>query len=129
MTPHPFDINTNSGGFERLPADQSGNPPELQAGRLRGLPDRPPSSTFITATITAARGATTPAWFASTAQYNRLDADAAGRSLMQNSLGRLSMSYNSPTGYQSINNKSTAIFGQSQLAHLLSPSPSPPACA
>ena len=59
------------------------------------------------------------AWFATTAQYNRLDravnADGSvsgGRSLLQNSLDRLLMSFNSPAGVQDIQNESVAAFGQ-----------------
>lgn len=52
------------------------------------------------------------AWFANAAQYGRLDTDAAGRQLLQNSLANLSMSYNSPAGFQDIRNKSTAGFLQ-----------------
>ncbi|NRF70586.1 TonB-dependent receptor [Aquincola sp. S2] len=52
------------------------------------------------------------AWFATNAQYGRLDADGAGRDLLRNSLANLKASYNSPTGVQDIRNKSAAIFGQ-----------------
>jgi iron complex outermembrane recepter protein len=52
------------------------------------------------------------AWFASPAQYNRLDANAAGRYLLQNSLDGLLMSFNSPAGVQDIQNESIAAFGQ-----------------
>ncbi len=51
-------------------------------------------------------------WFASAAQYNRLDANAAGRYLAQNSLDGLLMSFNSPAGVQDIQNDSLAAFGQ-----------------
>ncbi|MBW8777962.1 MAG: TonB-dependent receptor [Burkholderiales bacterium] len=52
------------------------------------------------------------AWFASNAQYGRLDADGAGRDLLRNSLANVKASYNSPTGVQDIRNKSAAIFAQ-----------------
>lgn len=52
------------------------------------------------------------AWFASNAQYTRLDADAAGRVLLTNSLANVKASYNSPTGVQDIRNKSGAVFAQ-----------------
>ena len=52
------------------------------------------------------------AWYANAAQYNRLDANSAGRYLLQNSLDRLQMSCNSPAGTQDIRNKSAAIFAQ-----------------
>ncbi len=52
------------------------------------------------------------AWFASAAQYDRLDANAAGRYLLQNSLDGLLMSFNSPAGVQNIENESLAAFGQ-----------------
>ena len=59
------------------------------------------------------------AWFATTAQYNRLDravnldgSVSGGRALLQNSLDRLLMSFNSPAGVQDIQNESIAAFGQ-----------------
>lgn len=52
------------------------------------------------------------AWFASNAQYGRLDADGAGRDLLRNSLANVKTSYNSPTGVQDIRNKSAAVFAQ-----------------
>lgn len=52
------------------------------------------------------------AWFASAAQYARLDTDNNGRLLMQNSLDGLKMAFNSPSGSQDIENKSYAAFGQ-----------------
>lgn len=110
----PFDINTNSGGFWN---DYRQISQEIRlTSKPGGFVDYQTGLYFINVhnsnDYRRSWGNDAGAWFASTAQYNRLDADAAGRSLMQNSLGRLSMSYNSPTGYQSINNKSTAIFGQ-----------------
>jgi outer membrane receptor protein involved in Fe transport len=59
------------------------------------------------------------AWFATTAQYNRLDRPvnpdgsvSGGSLLLQNSLDRLLMSFNSPAGVQDIQNESVAAFGQ-----------------
>ncbi len=52
------------------------------------------------------------AWFATNAQYARLDADGAGRDLLRESLANVKTSYNSPTGVQDIRNKSAAIFAQ-----------------
>ncbi|MCE4553995.1 TonB-dependent receptor [Roseateles cellulosilyticus] len=52
------------------------------------------------------------AWFATTAQYNRLDANGAGRDLLRNSLANVKASFNSPTGVQDIRNQSAAIFAQ-----------------
>lgn len=52
------------------------------------------------------------AWFATDGQYTTLDRDAAGRYLMQNSLDKLGMAFNSPAGLQSIRNRSYAAFGQ-----------------
>jgi len=52
------------------------------------------------------------AWFATNAQYGRLDADGAGRDLLRNSLANVKASYNSPTGVQDIRNQSAAIFAQ-----------------
>ena len=52
------------------------------------------------------------AWFATNAQYGRLDADGAGRDLLRNSLANLKTSWNSPAGYQDIRNQSAAVFAQ-----------------
>ena len=52
------------------------------------------------------------AWFASNAQYGRLDVNNNGRYLMQNALDGLKMAFNSPAGLQTIENKSYAAFGQ-----------------
>ncbi|HKQ83936.1 MAG TPA: TonB-dependent receptor [Steroidobacteraceae bacterium] len=52
------------------------------------------------------------AWFATNAQYGRLDANAAGRQLLVNSLTGLNMDYSAPSGIQDIDNESKAIFGQ-----------------
>src|SRR5262249_26470913 len=59
------------------------------------------------------------AWFANPTQYTRLDLDAAGRYLMQQSLDRVSMSFNSPSGVQHITNNSIAPFAQANW-HLTS---------
>ena len=60
-------------------------------------------------------GSDAGAWFASTAQYNTLDATGEGRYLMQNALSGLE--YNIP---QDIHNKSTAVYGQANW-HLSEP--------
>lgn len=60
------------------------------------------------------------AWFATNAQYATLNANAAGRLLMQNSLSGLALHYNSPAGLQDIDNKSVAFFGQANW-HLSDP--------
>jgi iron complex outermembrane recepter protein len=52
------------------------------------------------------------AWFATNAQYGRLDANGAGRDLLRNTLANVKTSYNSPTGVQDIRNQSAAIFAQ-----------------
>jgi len=57
-------------------------------------------------------GSDAGAFYASTAQYNRLYATAAGQMLMQNSLNRVNMYYNSPAGTSDIRNTSEAAFGQ-----------------
>ncbi len=118
----PFDINRNSGGFWN---DYRQISQELRlSSKQGGLVDYQTGLYFINVhnsnDYRRSWGNDAGAWFASTAQYNRLDTDGAGRNLMQNSLDRLSMSYNSPTGYQAINNKSAAIFGQANW-HITEP--------
>ncbi len=54
-------------------------------------------------------GADAGAWYANRAQYALLDADAAGRYLMQNSVDHLAIIGNPK---QDIDNKSAALFGQ-----------------
>jgi iron complex outermembrane receptor protein len=54
-------------------------------------------------------GADAGAWYANRSQYDLLDADAAGRYLMQNSLDHLGIIGNPK---QDIDNTSSAIFGQ-----------------
>jgi iron complex outermembrane recepter protein len=57
-------------------------------------------------------GSDAGAFYASTAQYNRLYATTAGQMLMQNSLNRVNMYYNSPSGTSDIRNTSAAAYGQ-----------------
>jgi iron complex outermembrane recepter protein len=57
-------------------------------------------------------GSDAGAWFANATQYSQLDANGAGRFLMQQSLDNLSMSYNAPAGTQLIRNNSAAPFAQ-----------------
>ncbi|MDP1165632.1 hypothetical protein, partial [Klebsiella pneumoniae] len=52
------------------------------------------------------------AWYASPSQYNALDADGAGRYLLQSSLANLKLASTATTGHQVIDNKSAALFGQ-----------------
>ncbi|MDO9596533.1 MAG: TonB-dependent receptor [Azoarcus sp.] len=118
----PFDIYRNAGGFwndyrqisqELRLSSNTGGFVDYQAGLYLMKVDN-------NVEYRRKWGNDAGAWFATTAQYNRLDADGAGRYLMQNSLDRLLMAYNSPTGDQTIENKSAAIFGQANW-HLSEP--------
>ena len=113
----PFDINPNSGGFflnykqlsqEFRVSSEQGGFFDYQAGAYF-LTDR------NIADYNKSWGSDAGAYFATTAQYNRLDATAAGQLLMVNSLDRLAMLYNSPAGTQDIRNSSDAIFAQGNL--------------
>ncbi len=118
----PFDIYRNSGGFWN---DYSQRSQELRlSSKTGGFVDYQAGLYLINVSNSSEYqrewGNDAGAWFASTAQYNRLNTSAAGQLLMQNSLDRLSMAYNSPTGLQSIKNRSTAIFAQANW-HLSEP--------
>ncbi|TDK66476.1 TonB-dependent receptor [Sapientia aquatica] len=110
----PFDINPNSGGFNN---DYKQLSQELRfSSDIGGFVDYTAGAyllkTHLYADYQKIWGSDAGAYFASTAQYNRLDATAAGQLLLVNSLDRLSMQANSPAGIQNINNQSAAIFGQ-----------------
>jgi iron complex outermembrane recepter protein len=118
----PFDIQRNNGGFwndykqvsqELRISSQPGRLVDYQAGLFLLKVDN-------AAEYRKEWGNDAGAWYASPNQYARLDADAAGRLLMQNSLDRLSMDFNSPAGFQDIRNKSAAVFGQADW-HLSDP--------
>jgi iron complex outermembrane receptor protein len=119
----PFDVHRNSGGFwndykqasqELRLSSRSGGVVDYQTGIF--LMD-----VHNVADYRKVWGSDAGAWYANgTGQYSRLDADAAGRYLMQNSLDGLSMSFNSPAGVQTIENKSAAIFAQANW-HLSEP--------
>ncbi|HEY8025369.1 MAG TPA: TonB-dependent receptor plug domain-containing protein, partial [Burkholderiaceae bacterium] len=110
----PFDITTNNGGFQNYYrqvsqefkiASQPGEFVDYQAG-LYFLKDS------NNAYYNKAFGSDAGAFFASNAQYKILDATAAGQLLMQNSLDRVALLYNAPAGYQDIENKDEAIYGE-----------------
>lgn len=110
----PFDVQRNSGGFwndyrqvtqELRLSSQPGGFVDYQTGLFLMKVNNQ-------ADYRREWGNDAGAWFANNAQYNRLDANAAGRYLMQNSLDRLQMSFNSPAGKQDIRNKSAAVFAQ-----------------
>lgn len=110
----PFDVYRNAGGFwndykqwsqELRLASSVGDFVDYQTGLFY-------LKVHNTADYRREWGNDAGAWFATNAQYGRLDVDPAGRLLMQSSLDQLKMSYNSPTGVQDINNESTAFFGQ-----------------
>jgi len=118
----PFDINRNSGGFWN---DYKQTSQELRiSSAAGGLVDYQGGIYLIDVKNEADYrrwwGNDAGAWFASNAQYSRLDADAAGRTLLQNSLANLKLSYNAPTGVQEIRNKSAAVFAQANW-HLTEP--------
>lgn len=110
----PFDINTNSGGnqeyYRQISQElritsQPGKFVDYQAG-IYLLKDT--NNDYYN----KAWGSDAGAFFATNAQYKILDATAAGQLLMQNSLDRLSMLYNSPAGVQDIENKDAAVYAQ-----------------
>jgi outer membrane receptor protein involved in Fe transport len=110
----PFDVYRNAGGFWN---DYKQFSQELRlSSQLGGFADYQTGLYFIkvhnTADYRRQWANDAGAWFATTAQYNRLDTDGNGRYLMQNSLDGLLMSFNSPAGTQDIRNKSAAAFGQ-----------------
>ncbi len=110
----PFDIETNSGGFQNYYrqiseelkfASKPGTSFDYQTG-IYLLKDS--NNDYYNKSF----GSDAGAWFATPAQYSALDATAAGQLLMENSLDRLAMLYNSPAGYQDIENRSEAVYGQ-----------------
>jgi outer membrane receptor protein involved in Fe transport len=116
----PFDVARNSGGFlndyrqftqEIRLSSQVGGFVDYQTGLYY-------SDIYNKNNYQKVWGTDAGAWFATNAQYATLDPTAggalksSGNSLLRSSLANLSMSYNSPTGLQSINNISTAAFGQ-----------------
>ncbi len=118
----PFDVHRNSGGFwndyrqatqEVRISSQPGGLVDYQAGVFLMKVDNQ-------ADYRREWGNDAGAWYASVPQYGRLDSDAAGRYLLQNSLDRLQMSFNSPAGTQDIRNKSAAVFAQANW-HLSDP--------
>ncbi len=125
----PFDVYRNSGGFWN---DYSQRSQELRlSSRTGGVVDYQAGVYYIEidngADYRRVWGNDAGAWFASNAQYGRLDvatnADSSvsgGRYLLRNSLAGLSMSWNSPAGVQDIHNKSSAVFAQADW-HLSSP--------
>lgn len=118
----PFDIYRNSGGFWN---DYTQRSQELRiSSKAGGFVDYQAGLFVINVSNSSEYqrewGSDAGAWFANTAQYNRLAASSGGQLLMQNSLNRLTMAYNSPTGLQSIKNKSTALFAQANW-HLSEP--------
>ncbi len=118
----PFDVHRNSGGFwndyrqatqELRISSQPGGFVDYQAGLFLMKVNNQ-------ADYRREWGNDAGAWYATKAQYDRLDTDAAGRYLLQNSLDRLQMSFNSPAGTQDIRNKSAAVFAQANW-HLSEP--------
>jgi len=117
----PFDIYRNAGGFLNHYRQLS---QELRlSSRAGGLVDYQGGLFFFRATNSSeyrrAWGSDAGAWFASPAQYARLDVAvnpdgsvSGGRYLLTNSLNGLAMDYNSPAGLQYIRNKSYALFAQ-----------------
>ena len=117
----PFDIYYNGGGFlnnyrqlseELRLSNQEGGFVDYQTGLYFFKMNN-------AAEYRRSWGADAGAWFASTAQYNRLDlavnpdgSVSGGRYLLRDSLNSLAMDFNSPTGLQFIRNKSYAAFAQ-----------------
>ena len=110
----PFDIQRNSGGFFN---DYEQLSQEVRLASSRGgLVDYQAGLFYIhvknDVDYQKIWGADAAAWYANPAQYSRLDADPAGRFLLQQSLAGLNMSFNSPAGTQHIDNTSVAPFAQ-----------------
>jgi iron complex outermembrane receptor protein len=110
----PFDIYRNSGGFWN---DYRQFSQELRlSSPVGGLVDYQTGLYHIRvhndSTYQRIWGNDAGAWAASDSQYGTLDTDSAGRELLRDSLGNLSMNYTSPAGFQAIRNKSTAGYGQ-----------------
>ncbi|MDF3012410.1 MAG: putative TonB-dependent receptor [Cellvibrio sp.] len=110
----PFDIQRNSGGFfndykqfsqELRLSSQQGEFIDYQAGLFY-------LDVNNVAEYQRVWGNDAGAWFASNSQYATLDKDSNGRYLLINSLSGLDMAWNSPAGYQDINNESIAAFAQ-----------------
>ncbi|MFC3115327.1 TonB-dependent receptor [Cellvibrio fontiphilus] len=110
----PFDIQRNSGGFFN---DYKQVSQELRlSSQQGGFVDYQTGLYYLDVNNQAEYqrvwGNDAGAWFASSAQYTTLDKDSAGRYLLINSLSGLDMAWNSPAGFQDINNESIAAFGQ-----------------
>lgn len=124
----PFDIYRNAGGFWN---DYKQVSQELRlSNQVGGFVDYQTGLFFMKVVNNAEYrrvwGNDAGAWFATSnatntnGQYATLNADAPGRLLMQDSLDRLSMDYNSPAGYQHIVNNNQAAFAQANW-HLSDP--------
>jgi len=110
----PFDIQRNSGGFFN---DYKQKSQELRlSSQQGGFVDYQAGLFYLDVNNVAEYqrvwGNDAGAWFASNAQYTTLDRDSNGRYLLINSLSGLDMAWNSPAGFQDINNESTAAFAQ-----------------
>jgi len=110
----PFDIQRNSGGFFN---DYKQISQELRlSSQQGGFVDYQTGLFYLDVNNIAEYqrvwGNDAGAWFASNSQYNTLDKDGAGRYLLINSLSGLDMAWNSPAGFQDINNESIAAFAQ-----------------
>jgi outer membrane receptor protein involved in Fe transport len=117
----PFDIYKNAGGFLNHYRQLS---QELRlSSQTGGFVDYQTGLYFFKMTNDSeyrrAWGGDAGAWFATPAQYSRLDlavnpdgSSSGGRYLLRNSLDGLAMDFNAPAGLQLIRNKSYAAFGQ-----------------
>ncbi|MBV1776858.1 TonB-dependent receptor [Burkholderiaceae bacterium DAT-1] len=110
----PFDIYSNAGGYLNNYKQAS---QEIRLSSFESpLVDYTTGLYFLRANLDAkyqrSWGSDAGAWFASTAQYNTLSANAPGQLLLQQSLEGVSMAYNSPSGLQEIRNQSAAAFGE-----------------
>lgn len=110
----PFDIQRNSGGFFN---DYKQISQELRlSSQQGGFVDYQTGLFYLDVNNVAEYqrvwGNDAGAWFASNSQYATLDKDGAGRYLLINSLSGLNMAWNSPAGFQDINNESIAAFAQ-----------------
>lgn len=112
----PFDISKNGGGL----VDYKQYSQELRlSSKTGGFVDYQTGlfwlATDIDHSTRAGWGSDAGAWFATNAQYNRLDANASGRALLQDSLSRLTREQ--ANKYE---NESSALFAQANW-HLSEP--------
>jgi iron complex outermembrane receptor protein len=104
----PFDISKN--GNTTVNYDQTSQEFRISSNTTGSLDYQAGLFLFKSQNIYNAKaswGSDAGAWFANAAQYQRLDADGNGRTLLQNSLNRLFVQ-----GTENIRNSNAAVFAQ-----------------